>query len=183
MALRSTNNRLNFFIIVASVLLLLFPLDDFAQQTQKPDWSGFKFLIGDWIGEGSGAPGEGSGTITFYLALDDQILVRKNHAEYPAANGRPAFTHDDVTIHYRENNSVRAIYFDNEGHTIHYSAAFSPDSSALILTSDINQAAPRFRFTYQKIENGRLKVTFEIAPPGKPDEFKKYVEGIVKKKI
>ena len=182
MVLRSTNNRLKFFVIVASVLLLL-PRNDFAQQPQRPDWSGFKFLIGDWIGEGTGAPGEGSGTITFYLALDDQILVRKNHTEYPAANGRPAFTHNDVTIHYRENNSVRAIYFDNEGHTINYSAAFSPDSSLLILTSDINLSAPRFRFTYEKIEKGKMKVTFEMAPPGKPDEFKKYVEGIVKKKI
>lgn len=180
---KSNNSQWKILVIAAAILLPTFSANNFAQQMQKPDWSGFKFLIGDWIGEGSGAPGEGSGTITFYLALDDQILVRKNHAEYPEANGRPAFTHDDVTIHYRENNSVRAIYFDNEGHTINYSAAFSPDSSALILTSDINQAAPRFRFTYQKIENGRLNVIFEIAPPGKPDEFKKYVEGIVKKKI
>ncbi|MCL6099661.1 MAG: class D beta-lactamase [Bacteroidetes bacterium] len=52
MVLRSTNNRLKFFVTVASVLLLL-PRNYFAQQAQKPDWSGFKFLIGDWIGEGN----------------------------------------------------------------------------------------------------------------------------------
>lgn len=170
------------FVAVLALVVCL-STGNFAQQSHKPDWSQFKFLIGDWVGEGSGAPGEGTGTTTFYFALDDHILVRKNHAEHPTANGRPAITHDDTMMLYFENNSFRAIYFDNEGHTIHYSAAFPPDSSALILTSDINQTAPRFRFTYRKIENGKLKVIFEIAPPGKPEEFKKYVEGIISKKV
>lgn len=170
------------FFITAILLVLILSANNQAQQQQKPDWSAFKFLIGDWIGVGSGAPGEGTGTTTFHFALDDHILVRKNHAEYPAANGRPAITHDDEMTFYLENKSFMVIYFDNEGHTIHYSVAFSPDSNALILTSDVNQAAPRFRFTYQRIETGRLKVIFEIAMPGKPEEFKKYVEGIIKKK-
>lgn len=183
MIFRSDNFSKRFLITATILFLIIFSTDTFSQPAQKPNWDGFKFLIGDWVGEGIGAPGEASGTITFYLALDDQILVRKNHTEYPAVNGRPAFTHDDVTIHYHENNSVRAIYFDNEGHTIHYSAAFTPDSSALILISGANQSAPRFRFTYQKMEDEKLKVIFEIAPPGKPEEFTKYVEGIVKKKI
>jgi hypothetical protein len=40
----------------------------------------------------------------------------------------------------------------------------------------------RYRFTYTKIEAGKLKISFEIAPPGKPEEFKKYVDGVVNKK-
>jgi len=153
----------------------------FAQQMKQPDWKGYTFLLGDWVGEGNGTPGEGTGKLTFYLALQNQILIRKNHTEYPATANKPAFTHDDVLIHYCENNLVRAIYFDSEGHTIHYTANFLPDSSELILLGDITPSAPRFRFTYTKIGNEKLKVTFEIAPPGKPEEFSKYLEGIVNK--
>ncbi|MCX6175068.1 MAG: hypothetical protein NTZ27_09980 [Ignavibacteriales bacterium] len=165
------------------ILILMGALNNFFCQTAKSNWNAFKFLIGEWTGEGTGAPGEGSGQITFYFALQDQILVRKNHTEYPATANKSAFTHDNVLIHYHENNLVRAIYFDNEGHVIHYTTNFSSDLSALVLTSDVIPSAPRFRFTYTKLDNERLKVSFEIASPGKPEEFSKYLDGVVKKKI
>ena len=165
------------------IVILMGVANNFFSQSAKSDWSSFQFLIGEWVGEGGGASGEGSGNITFYFALQDQILIRKNHTEYPATASKSAFTHDDILIHYHENNLVRAIYFDNEGHVIHYTANFSPDSSALVLMSDVIPSAPRFRFTYTKLDNKRLKVSFEIASPGKPEEFSKYLDGVVKKKI
>jgi hypothetical protein len=154
-----------------------------AQPAEKNLWKAYNFLIGTWEGEGNGQPGQGTGIVTFEYSLDDKIIIRKNHNEYPATSDRPAFVHDDLMIYYMENNYTRSDYYDNEGNVIHYSNNFSADSTSLVMVSAINQGAPRYRFTYTKLEPSKMKVTFEVAPPGRPEEFKKYVEGIVRKKI
>jgi hypothetical protein len=155
----------------------------YAQPAENNLWKAYNFLIGTWEGEGNGQPGQGSGTITFEYSLDKNVIIRKNHNEYPATSDRPAFVHDDLLVYYIENNSSHAIYFDNEGHVIHYLNNFSTYPTSLVMVSDINPGAPRYRFTYTKLEPSKMKVTFEFAPPGKPEEFKIYVEGIVRKKI
>jgi len=40
----------------------------------------------------------------------------------------------------------------------------------------------RFRLIYSKTQTDGLKVTFEIGPPGKPEEFSLYVQGAARKK-
>ena len=142
-------------------------------------WEPYRFLLGEWVGEGEGGPGKGKGEFSFGLELGDKILVRKNHSEYPATAGRPAVLHDDLMVVYPGENqgSARAIYFDNEGHVIHYSATFSPDKQTLTFLSDTTSSGPRFRLSYSKKEDRVVHITFEIAPPGKPDGFKTYLEG------
>jgi len=63
-------------------------------------WAPLQFLLGDWVGEGNGAPGQSAGGFSFQPDLQRQILVRKSRAEYPATKDRPAFAHDDLTIVY-----------------------------------------------------------------------------------
>lgn len=155
----------------------------YSQQAVKNPLGAYNFLIGTWEGEGGGKPGEGTGIVTFEYGLDKKIIIRKNHNEYPANNGRPAFIHDDIMTFYMENNLCRAIYFDNEGHVIYYTSSFTHDSASIILVSDINPGTPRFKFTYNKLGTDKMRMVFEVAPTGKPEEYKKYVEGIVKKKI
>jgi hypothetical protein len=47
--------------------------------------------------------------------------LRENHVDFPVATPRSAFAHDDLTIIYPDPaGSMRAIYFDNEGHVTHY---------------------------------------------------------------
>ncbi|HLP45823.1 MAG TPA: hypothetical protein VK469_07755 [Candidatus Kapabacteria bacterium] len=153
------------------------------QPVKNTDWASWRFLLGEWVGEGGGnQPGQGAGGSQFYLALSDNILVRKNHSEFPATKDRPAFTHDDVTIIYPEAGKSRAIYFDNEGHVINYSAEFSEDHNTLTFVSDIQPSAPRFRLTYTKAANETLKLKFEIAPPGKPDAFSPYIKSVLRRK-
>jgi hypothetical protein len=102
--------------------------------------------------------------------------------DFPATPERPAFAHDDLTVIYPDSGGavVRAIYFDNEGHIIPYTVTSTAD--AIILVSDPDPSAPRFRTTYLKGENGTVITRFEIAPPGNPDGFSVYVEGSAKKK-
>ena len=70
--------------ILLSLLCLALP-------AQAPDPFGpVRFLAGDWVGEGSGDPGKGSGEFSFRFELDGKALVRRSFAAYPAQGGRPA---------------------------------------------------------------------------------------------
>ena len=170
-------------IIFIIVLFIIAPFLSNAQQTPNP-WLKWEYLIGDWIGEGKGDPGEARGWVTLKSDLDNNVLVRTNHAEYPATKDRPAAIHDDLMIIYAGNNetSAKAIYFDNEKHVINYTVTYGDSENAVILTSGAMEGAPRFRFTYKKIDANKIKTVFEIAPPGKPEAFSVYVEGVAHRK-
>jgi hypothetical protein len=144
-------------------------------------WAPYRFLIGEWVGEGGGKPGEGEGRFSLAEELQGKVLVRRNRSEYPAAANRPATVHEDLMVIYREEpgQSPTAIYFDNEGHVIHYTPSFSSDGRTLTLVSDAKPASPRFRLTYalEKDRDDKISIRFEIAPPGKPEAFALYLSG------
>ena len=138
-----------------------------------------KGLSGKWVGEGMGEPGKGGGYTTFEFDLQDKVLVRKNHAEYPATNDRPRFTHDDLMIVYVEASSkeLRAFYADSEGHAINYQITVSNDRKKIVFLSDARETGPHYRFTYLMTKPDQMDLTFEIATAEKPSQFKKFVEG------
>jgi len=142
-------------------------------------WDKLEWLLGEWIGEGSGQPGQGGGSFTFTYDLDKKVLVRKSHSEYPAAENRLAIVHDDLMILYSDfsGQPSKAIYFDNEGHTINYSINCSEGS--IVFISDKIPGIPVFRLTYSLLENGMLNTKFEMAQDG--ETFATYIEGISKK--
>ena len=165
------------------ISLLLLPFLLSAQNQTKDNWADWSFLLGEWIaGDSSGVPGQASkGSFSLALDLGGTILLRKNHAEYPPAGGRPAIVHDDLMIIYRENGLTKAFYDDNEGHAIHYGVTFSADKKRIVFLSE-NPSGPQYRLTYEDLQLGVAKVLFEIAPAGKPDQFAKYVEAVVHRK-
>jgi hypothetical protein len=170
----------NVFIIVL-VSLVTAPM--LAQQPPPPiNWDAFKFLMGEWLGEGTGAPGEATGGFTFSLDLQNTVLVRKNYANYPATKDRPAFAHNDLMVVYQEGGKTRAIYFDNEQHVINYSVTLSSDSNSVVFVSDVIPSAPRFRLTNTKAGTDKITITFEMAPPGKPESFTRYIEATARRK-
>jgi hypothetical protein len=146
-----------------------------------PSWDRWAFVLGDWVGDGSGEPGQGAGRFSFAFDLERRILVRKNHTEIPAAQGRPASVHDDLLIVYPEGGRTRAVYFDNEDHVISYTLEPSTEPSVLALVSDRTPGAPRFRLVYRAAPGGRLAIRFEIAQPDKPDSFVTYLEGTARR--
>jgi len=138
----------------------------------------FDYLAGSWEGEGSGEPGQGTGGFVFEPSLDGNLISRRSHAEYPATKDRPAVNHQDFMAIYPERGQVRADYFDNEGHVIHYTVSFAPESATVTFISPIVEGQPRYRLIYRPLGKDRVEVAFEIAPPDKASAFATYVKGV-----
>jgi hypothetical protein len=155
-----------------------------ASGAEKDPWAPCRFLLGEWVGEGAGGPGQANGGFSVAPDLAGKILVRRNHADYPAAGSRPATRHEDLMVIYpnEEGKGLQAAYWDNEGHFIQYSLQASGNPPALTFISDSLPRAPRFRLTYRQIQTDKVAIKFEIAPPGKPDSFRTYLEGEVRRK-
>ena len=134
----------------------------------KPDWAPLSFLLGDWQGEGIGNSGE----FSLHPDLSGNVLVRRNLANTPG--GR----HEDLMVIYPETPGFRAIYFDNEGHVLHYRVATA--ESQAVFTSE-EGPGPRFRLTYRKNPDATVRIVFEIAPPG-GTAWKTYIEGSARRK-
>jgi hypothetical protein len=144
-------------------------------------WKPVRFIIGDWIGDGSGKPGEGTGEFSLKPDLGGRILVRRNHNEYPAQAGRPnGLTHDDLMIIYPAQRAgpFRAEYFDSEGHVIHYVVSCSEGKAVFL--SDNPPDATRFRLTYQRKGGDKLVIDLEIAQANQ--DFRPYLTGVVTRK-
>lgn len=174
--------RIGILLILAFLAVGLTPVLAQAPKPADP-WAGLNFLVGEWQGVGSGAPGEGVGGTSFAFNLDKKILVRKNWANYPPKPGEKAgISHEDLMVIYPSNDgsTLRAIYFDNEGHVIQYTASFTQKPNTSVFETDAAQPGPRFRLTYELKADGTLDNAFSIAPPG--GEFKVYAQGLLKKK-
>jgi hypothetical protein len=165
--------------LIPGLVLLTLAAAAAAAPNDDDAWGPYRFLVGEWTGEGGGEPGRGSGRFSFAWDLKEKVLVRRNRAEYPPAKGGPAVIHEDLMIIYRTDRAgpARAIYFDNEGHVINYVASFSADGRTLTFLSDASPAAPRFRLSYTKGGDDSLTIKFEIAPPNQPDAFNTYLQG------
>jgi hypothetical protein len=165
--------------IVLVVLTLVSSLSLHAQQPRSTnEWKEFDFLLGDWTWVGGGQPGQGNGVSTFRLDLNGTVLVRKTHLDYPATKERAAFAHDDLIYVYHDppDNSVHAIFFDGEGHVIRYALTAASGGNSVEFVSDAAPGGTRCRMTYARAGADSVTEKFEIAPPGKPNDFATYVE-------
>ena len=165
-----------------TVLLALTLVPSLSLQAQQPrstnEWKDFDFLLGDWTWIGGGQPGQGKGVSTFRPELDGTVLVRKTHLDYPATKERAAFAHDDLIYVYHDpqDNSVRAIFFDGEGHVIRYALTAASGGNSVEFVSDAAPGGTRCRMSYTRAGADSVTEKFEIAPAGKPNDFATYVE-------
>lgn len=163
--------------LIITIALFGFFTTCFGQQSAN--WDKWNWLTGEWVGVGTGQPGQGGGYFTFYTDLSNNILVRKGHTEFSASDNKPGVIHDDLMIAYPRRSGIpfNAIYFDNEGHTIDYLVTYFENS--IILTSEKNEGAPVFRLTYIPLDKETMNTKFEMSQDGVT--FMTYVEGKSKK--
>ena len=168
-------------LVLIGFLLILSPTSLAQQSTSKLD--SLRFLVGKWVGEGTGEVGAGSGQSTFEMGLKDKVLIRRNHAEYPATQGRPAVTHDDLMIIYVDpaTHEPRAFYTDSEGNTINYAVTVTNGGKSVVFLSDLAEHLRRYRLTYVVAKSDQMTLTFEIATPEKPNDFKRFIEGRIRR--
>jgi hypothetical protein len=142
-----------------------------------PNW---RLLIGSWVSEGPASAG--SGSCSFRFDLGEHVIVRTNHAELPESGARPAGAHDDFMVISPGTTETqgRAMYWDNEGHVIEYSATWAPDGNTLTFISKAG-LGPQFRLIYKKVDADSLSVSFEMAPLGQSGAFKPYTSGRIRR--
>jgi hypothetical protein len=149
-----------------------------AQAPAGPDpWAGLRFLVGTWETKTSGgrAQAASSGEYTFQLELHDHVMGRQSGTG--ACKGPKDFDcqHSDLLYIYPAGKAQawQAIYFDNEGHVIHYDVSVSKPGLAVFL-SDAAQPGPQFRLTYELGDKG-MSGKFQVKMPGQ-DDFSSYLE-------
>jgi hypothetical protein len=158
-------------------LLLTFPFMDFAQTAPAPDpFKSLSFLEQNWEANTNGYGGvKSSGTYTFRRELGGHILARRSTSEV-ACKGPADFDcgHGDMLYVYEDapGQPLRAIYFDNEGHVIHY-AVSTPTPTSVVFLSEPGPG-PQFRLSYE-LKDSLLVGKFQSLMPGQK-EWKSYLE-------
>lgn len=160
------------------LFLILFSITSVSAQSNQK-WQQWQWLLGEWKGEGKGQPGKGDGGFSFESELNANILIRKSYTAFPATANKPAFRHDDIMTIYNdaEGQPLKAIYFDNEGHTIHYTA--TAVDKKIVFISEKTPNMPVFRLTYTQIDDKTVNICFEFSKDG--EHFTPYIEGKSKK--
>jgi hypothetical protein len=150
-----------------------------SRSADTPGLAALKFLEGKWVGEGSSEAGPGGGYATFEEDLQGKVIVRRNHAEYPASHDRAAYQHDDLMVIYVDPSAkgTRAFYTDNEGHVIHYTVSVSADGNTVTFLADREPGAAQYRLTYVRRDQNRMTILLEGRGASQDAQFQKIVEG------
>jgi hypothetical protein len=156
----------------AFAFALLMQLAPSVASAQIDTFAGLRFLLGEW--SAIDTPAGESGAFTFTLAVQDRVIVRTNEARYAATADRAASRHDDLLVIYAESGSLKADYFDSEGHVIRY-AVQTRERNVATFVSEPNPREPRYRLSYRVEADGVLQGSFEIAAPDTPEMFKPYL--------
>jgi hypothetical protein len=142
-------------------------------QAPSDAWAPLRFLIGTWDARSLNGDVQSSGTYLFQTELRGHVLAR--HSATKDCKGPLDFDceHSDILYIYAEGPVYKAIYFDNEGHVIHYNVS-TPAPATAVFLSDEKQPGPQFRLAYE-LKNGVMNGKFQIKVPGQA-EFRSYLE-------
>jgi hypothetical protein len=172
-------------------LLLILPalaiaLSAHAQNASQPTnpFQQLSFLNGTWEAKTVNAPAvTARGTYIFRTELNGHILARHSTSNSASCKGPADFDcdHGDLLYVYADapGQPLRAIYFDNEGHVIHYTVTVPTAATAEFL-SDSSQPGPQFRLLYE-LKGTAMSGKFQMRQPGQQD-WHSYLEWTGSKK-
>jgi hypothetical protein len=164
--------------ILIALALLAVPLLAPGQSAPAPDpFKALSFLEQNWEANTNGYGGvKSTGTYTFGRELGGHVLARRSTSDV-ACKGPATFDceHGDILYVYEEapGQPLKAIYFDNEGHVIHYDVT-TPTPTSVIFLSEPGRPGPQFRLTYE-MKDSLLLGKFQSRMPGQT-EWKSYLE-------
>jgi hypothetical protein len=148
-----------------------------APETAPDPFKALSFLEQNWEANTNGFGGIKSvGTYTFRRELGGHVLARRSTSD-AACKGPATFDceHGDLLYVYQEapGQPLKAIYFDNEGHVIHYDVT-TPTATSVVFLSEPSRPGPQFRLTYE-LKDAQMFGKFQMQMPGQT-EWKSYLE-------
>jgi hypothetical protein len=133
------------------------------------------FLEGNWSATSTGQGAAASGSYRFTRELGGHVLAR--HARTAECKGGATLDceHGDLLYVYAEGpgQALRAIYFDSEGHVLHYTVS-TPQPDTVEFVSEAAEPGPRFRLMYA-LAGGVMKGRFQMQAPGQT-AWRSYLE-------
>jgi hypothetical protein len=154
------------------LLFLVLVLTAFASaSTQDSSFDSVAFLLGEWK-PATAAKAPTADTV-FHSALDGQIIVRESRRFVKRGDG-PASQRDLLVI-YKDSDDgqqLRAVYFDEDGRTIHYTVATTGVNEVTFVSEGIS-GKPRYRLSYKLDSNETLRAKLDVAAPYE-SRFKPY---------
>ena len=174
--LRGKETLVNRPLLSVVPALFLFVCSLASAQSAPDPFAPLAFLLGTWEAKTINNPTvTASGSYSFRAELNGHILAR--HSTANGCKGPDDFNcqHGDLLYIYTEGpgRPLRAIYFDNEGHVIHYTVTAPTPTTAEFL-SDANSPGPQFRLLYE-LKDSVMSGRFQIRMPGQ-SEWKSYLE-------
>lgn len=171
------------------IALILFFTNLCLGQSSSQDsiWQPLQNFIGEWVGNGSGEPGEGSYERSYNFIFNKKFIEVKNKSVYPPdANNPEGEIHEDIG--YISFDKIRKIFvlrqFHKEGFVNQYKQdTISSDGKRIVFISEsIENIKPGWRAKeiYQIFGEKEFSETFELSPPGK--NFTIYTKVLLKKK-
>ncbi len=156
------------------------PVGAQAADSGTDPWQGLHFLEGTWEARtGTGASAQVVGTYVFARELKGHVLAR--HGTVAGCTGPESFDcqhTDQLTVFQdRAGAPLRADYFDNEGHVIHYGVSVMNPATVEFLSEPA--PGPRFRLVYH-LEGGVMFGKFQMQMPGQ-ESWRSYLEWSGKK--
>src|SRR5208283_4557544 len=143
--------------------------------TKADPWAGVRFLLGLWEAKTTGgvAQAQVSTSYSFRMELRDHLMARHSRSGACSAPDDFDCQHSDLLYIYLAANgqSLEAIYFDNEGHVIHYGVT-TPKLGTVVFLSDPALPGPQYRLSYTFLD-GVMSGQFEMKTPGQM-EFTSY---------
>ena len=146
-------------------------------QTKTDPWLALRFLVGSWEAKTTGgvAQAQAAAAYTFRLELRDHVLARHSRSGACISYDDVECQHNDLLYIYpaATGQTLEAIYFDNEGHVIHYAVTI-PKPGTVVFLSDSSPTAPQYRLSYIFLD-GVMSGQFELQMPGQT-QFTSYLE-------
>lgn len=125
------------------------------------------FLQGTWNARAEGSNGAAAdGFYSFQLELKNHVLARHSHTGNCKGPAEYDCDHSDLLYIYAEpaGQTLKAVYFDSEGHVIHYDVSI-PAPDAAVFLSDRSDPGPQFQLTY-RLKGANMAGRFETRMPG-----------------
>ncbi len=159
------------------LFLLASPLFGQTAPSSSDPFKALAFLEGTWDATTHDTAGvHVIGTYTFKTELGGHVLGR-HVTSLKACKGPDTFDceHSDLLFIFPEapGKPLKAIYFDNEGHVIHYVVS-TPNATTAVFLSEASQPGPQFRLTYE-LKNSVMNGNFQMHMPGQT-EWTSYLE-------